>query len=214
MNSISYTLLADGRSDYALINVINWSIRNIDKYIAVNGKPADFSKFRNPPKLKDLHRRVEFAAENFPSQLLFVHRDAEVRNGLSVRVSEIEGHMTKSKYADPYVMIIPVQMTEAWLLISEEAIKRAAGNNNYGELKLPSTSRLESINDPKKILHGLLLEASGRKGRAKTKFNVHQAVHLVAEYTEDFAPLFELESFNCFYSQLERTIDEILTKTT
>ena len=100
---------------------------------------------------------------------------------------------------------------ENWLLFDIEALKKAAGNRNFrGVIDIPSLKNLEGINQPKEKLHNLLREISGLKGRNLDKFNVHQAVHLVADYIEDFGKLSNLESYNAFEADLKRVMQTFL----
>jgi hypothetical protein len=53
-------------------------------------------------------------------------------------------------------------MTEAWLLIDERPIRLAAGNpNGTQNLDLPDIRTLEDIPNPKHVLRGALLAATG-----------------------------------------------------
>jgi hypothetical protein len=53
----------------------------------------------------------------------------------------------------PVVCVIPVKMTEAWLLIDEKAIREAAGNPKGRQpLNLPKPSKTEELSDPKETL--------------------------------------------------------------
>jgi hypothetical protein len=102
-------------------------------------------------------------------------------------------------------------MMETWLLFDVEAIKKAAGNRNYKQpIELPKLKDLEKQQQPKEFLHSLLKEVSGRKGRQLDKFNVHQAVHLVAENIENFTHLRTLEAFRVFEDNLKGALGSLL----
>jgi hypothetical protein len=50
----------------------------------------------------------------------------------------------------PHVPVIPIRMTEAWLLLDEAEIRRVAGSpNGKVSLGLPKAKDVESIPDPK-----------------------------------------------------------------
>ncbi len=103
------------------------------------------------------------------------------------------------------VPVIPVRMTEAWLLTDESAIRRASGNpNGKVRLDLPPVSRLEALPDPKVELHRLLRVASELTGRRLKRLNEGSAVHRVAEYTESFHQLRELSAFVTLEDELRR----------
>jgi hypothetical protein len=95
-------------------------------------------------------------------------------------------------------------MTEAWLLINETALRRAAGNaNGQKPLELPHPSLLEQHSNPKNLLYDLLRDASERKGRRLSNFPVGQSALLVAEYIDDFSPLRNLSAFRSLEADLE-----------
>ena len=71
-----------------------------------------------------------------------------------------------------HVPVVPVRMTEAWLLVDEPAIRRVAGNpNGRCALDLPQVSKVETIADPKKLLKQVLATASELSGRRLKRFN-------------------------------------------
>jgi len=69
------------------------------------------------------------------------------------------------------VPIVPIRMTEAWLLLDEEAIRMVAGRPSGVEpLGLPTASRVEAVADPKARLRSALEMACGPSGRRLRKF--------------------------------------------
>ena len=113
------------------------------------------------------------------------------------RLAEIEESLKEARVAQkPVVCVIPVRMTEAWLLIDEAALRRAAGNpNGKQHLNLPSVARLEGLSDPKRVLYGLLRQASGFHGRRLKSLNRKLSGHRVADFIRDFRPLYRLTAF-------------------
>jgi hypothetical protein len=87
-------------------------------------------------------------------------------------------------------------MQEAWLLIDQAAIRRAAGNpNGTADLVLPAVGLIESITNPKGLLYELLKAASELRGRRLKKFRPDKHVRLIAEIISDFSPLRQLPAF-------------------
>jgi hypothetical protein len=98
-------------------------------------------------------------------------------------------------------------MTEAWLLIDEHAIRFASGNpNGRMELPLPKLAEVETLQDPKRMLHELLCKASGLRGRRLNKFVPHQKVPRVGEFCNDFNLLRRLPAFRAMEDQLTETL--------
>jgi hypothetical protein len=195
---VRYTLVADGPSDRALTHVIDWAVRE-----AVAGEDCElaprFADRESGPG--DLAERMRSAVTAFPCDLLFVHRDAE-RMARDVRCEEVREAAEAARVALP-VAVVPVRMTEAWLLLDANAIARAADRVGDLELELPPVSRLDRLPDPKSVLHQLLRDASGKSGRHHRRFarDIGNRVQRVAEYIETFAPLRALPAFREFEAE-------------
>lgn len=186
---LKYALLADGTSDRALLPIINWVLRRgrSDLEIAEPG-------FRARAPSAEMREEMCATLDEFGPDILFVHRDAENQDP-ELRRGEIPDldHVI--------VRVVPVRMTEAWLLFDEAAIRRAAGNPlGSGGLGLPTLRRIEDMPDPKTCLRDALLvasEVSGRR-RKRLKRDIAQSVHRVAELIADFAPLRQVSAFARF----------------
>ena len=156
-----YTLVADGSSDAILLPILTWSLKQ-QEVKAVVAQWADFSRIPRQPNTEE---RLRAALLLYPCDLLFVHRDAEAQPSNSRR-EEIAHALRFTDVA--HIPVVPVRMTEAWLLADETAIRSAAGNPNGMEnLNLPELRRLEDLNDPKKVLHDALIVASGLNARRR-----------------------------------------------
>lgn len=103
--------------------------------------------------------------------LVFIHRDADSIDPLP-RHEEIRKAVEALSAITPYVAIVPVQATEAWLLVDEQAIRQTADNpNGQIPLDLPKPTAVEKLHDPKQKLWELLRSASGLSGRKLERFN-------------------------------------------
>lgn len=197
---LRYALLADGSSDKVLMPIINWLLVQLDIPVAVQGEWADLSGC----SVRSLEDRLVRALDLYDCDLLFIHRDAEAQ-GRDQRLCEISSaiHHAGASFSCDYIPIIPVRMTEAWLLISENAIRYAAENRNGTvPLALPSLSRLESLNDPKDCLYDLLRTASQKTGRRLREFKPQRYVHRIPDVIDDFSPLRSLSSFQALESDV------------
>ena len=95
-------------------------------------------------------------------------------------------------------------MTEAWLLISEPALRSAALNpNGKVPLQMPSLQALESLPDPKQILHDLLRQASELNGRRLKNFRTNLRLRDIPPNIKDFTPLRQLSSFQALEADLQ-----------
>jgi hypothetical protein len=101
-------------------------------------------------------------------------------------------------------------MTEAWLLADELAIRSAAGNPNGTEsLNLPNVRTLEDLPDPKRVLHRALTTASGLSARRRSRLSVHQRVHLIPNYIDDYSRLNALPAFQALQQDIRMSIENL-----
>lgn len=209
MDELRYTLLSDGRSDQALMPLLNWILRQQGIHCAIQPDWADLPRLPRPPK--SLPDRILRTLELYPCDLLFIHRDAE-NQPRQIRVDEIKRAMKEVARGEscPAVCVVPVRMQEAWLLFDEAALRKAAGNQSGRQpLDFPPTSRLEQVPDPKGLLYELLREASGLAGRRRQRFPARLHARRVAEFITDFTPLRVLPAFRALESDLGEIISEM-----
>ena len=206
MKEIRYTLLADGSSDRALFPILSWLLYQYCSEYAVQGQWADLGRLPRPPK--ELSEKIRTCVELYRCDLLFVHRDAE---GVSrqKRVNEIRRALRDTPHP-PAVCVVPVRMTEAWLLSDEMAIRKAAANPHGRQpLQLPDIKRIEKLPNPKLILYDLLRLASGTANKRRLKaLAVNSMVFRVPRFTTSFVRLRELSAFKDFEKELSEIVIE------
>ena len=204
MNELRYTFLSDGSSDQALMPILTWLLRRHGVTWPIQPEWADLRRLPRQHKNLTLTDRIRWSLELYPSDLLFVHRDAEAIP-YQARQREIETALDSSNLEVnlPVICVIPIRMQEAWLLFDEQAIRFAAGNpNGRHPIELPSLTRVEALPDPKELLYELLREASGLAGKRRRQLRVQRLTRRVTEYIDDFSPLRNLSAFR----ELERDI--------
>jgi len=200
MPLIACTLLTDGTSDRVLMPLLQCLL---DKYCTVDYR-ISFATDGIPTGFRNLRDRIRYAIEQYPCDILFMHRDAE-REDPASRFGEISEAIQNEGCVLDVIPIVPVRMTEAWLLPYEVEIRRAAGNQaGRMPLNLPAAGRVEGVADPKALLFEALRVASGLGGQRLQRFDVHRARHRVGELIEDTGCLAPIGSF----SILESTIRE------
>jgi len=205
VKQLRYTLLSDGSFDRGLIPILSWLLRQHLPGTAIQSEWADLSRVRRSGQ--SLSHTIDVAIDLYPCDLLFVHRDAE-RASRAKRVAEIRKALEESAHPQsPVVCVVPVRMTEAWLLSDEGAIRRAAGNPN-GRVHPALPEDVESSRDPKHLLHELLIDASELTGRRRKKFRAAVAARNVARHIRNFAPLRRLTAFAALESELRQLIQE------
>lgn len=99
------------------------------------------------------------------ANLVFVHRDSDARTG-TARYTEIEAAITACGCDRQVVCVVPIQETEAWLLLDEMAIRRAVGRpRSTVQLGLPQPNAVQQVASPKERLQNALKLASEATGR-------------------------------------------------
>lgn len=203
MQSLRFTLVADGSSDRALLPILVWLLRQHFGRIPLQPELAELRHLHNPPRT--LRDRIKMSVDLYPCELLFVHRDAE-RTPIERRAQEIREALIQCQQdIPPVVCVIPVRMQEAWLLIDEAALRKGAGNPQGRQpLDIPDLNRLEGVPDPKRLLHDLLGQASGHRGRRLKRFRRDMGLHVhrVALEIDNFSPLRRLEAFRYVEDQV------------
>ena len=130
--------------------------------------------------------------------LIFAHRDAE-----NLRLDERRREFETLERQD-VVPVVPVRMSESWLLFDGPAIAKAAGAPS-SQVHVPDIAQIENIPDPKDRLDELLFQAAGapvgRRGRIFRRSIARRRVS-VAEYISDYSPLENVPAFRSFQEVL------------
>ncbi|HKZ42418.1 MAG TPA: hypothetical protein VJ044_15760 [Candidatus Hodarchaeales archaeon] len=206
MNELRYTLVSDGSFDVALLPILDWLLVQNGVDYAIQSNWADLRRLVLPAKT--LSEKIRTSMDLYPCEILFIHRDAE-REARETRVNEIKNAIREigNDNPFPYICVVPVRMTEAWLLFDARAIKHAAGNRHGRQrLNLPRLSELEGAANPKQILFELLQRSSRLSGRRLKRFPVRYHASRVSYLISDFSPLRDLSAFRSLESELRTLI--------
>lgn len=198
MKELIVTLAADGETDQALEPIVEWVLRQ--------HRPDWGITLHFVSRGHRLERRIPNALGLYPCNLLCIHRDAEAESPASRRreIREIMDRRLRPGEPQPYVSIVPVRMTEAWLLFDERAIRCAAGNpNGKMALNLPKLSDVEGIEDPKAVLRNALDVARELPARRRRSGHGGREAIQVAWNISDYSPLRELPAFREFERELQ-----------
>lgn len=195
--------LGDGTSDNGIVPQIENLAASLSIEIAVTS--PDLSRLLKPPG-RAIEDKLRAAVEKGGRyDLIIVHRDAD-RDGRDARLLEITNAVRKVTPDTDYTVVIPVRMTEAWLLTDERELRQVAGNPRGTIcLNLPEPARVESIPDPKRVLKETLGIASGLSGRKFDKFHDRFSQHR-RQLLERLDPRGRVElvtSWRCFVTDLE-----------
>jgi len=201
--SISFAFLCEGPSDTGLIAHLETLLVHFGAQEAT-GMP-DTRKGTIRARLRQLLTEGTGAGIN----MVFIHRDSDGpdREG---REREIRRGVEESGFPHPFIPVIPVQETEAWLLLDEQAIRDVVASKGKQPLRLPKPNAIEGTRKPKEILQKALLTASETSGRRlkkeKNSFNHHRRVLL--QRLDPLGAVRDLPS----WQRLERDIQRALTQ--
>jgi len=196
---VRFTISAEGSSDEVLLPILKWTL---GQYHPEVESELYFDDFHRVGRQSNLMGRLQASVALYPCDVLVVHRDADGEDPL-VRELEIRSAVATLEGVRRAVFVVPVRMTECWLLTDEVAIRAAAGYpRGHANLSLPKMAELEGLTDPKGRLHQTLRVASGYTGRRLKQFSPERAVHRVAERTETFENVAGLPGFVRFRESL------------
>jgi hypothetical protein len=165
---VHFVLVCEGRSDEGLVPHIE-RLLITEGVSEVTGTAPDFGMIPHQGRtvFDKLRTAIQLEAS---ANLIIIHRDADIRDP-EPRYREIALAVERLRLETPWVAIVPVQETEAWLLLDETAIRSVAGNpNGRVELALPPPARAERIVNPKEFLENTLVVASELTGRRVVRF--------------------------------------------
>lgn len=170
-------LLAEGTSDAPLAGLVEQLMRPHGVQLRLIA--PDFAAF-NTEVGSTLRERLRVALKYLagPPHCLVLHRDADKEEPIG-RVAEMREAIAMCQVDAPLVPVVPVRMTEAWLLLDEVNIRRASGNpRGSAALHLPQVNDVERLVDPKAVLRDALIIASELRGRRRAgvarRFTAHR----------------------------------------
>jgi hypothetical protein len=203
---LSGLFLAEGSSDLPLAEIVESIF--LDKGIRLTLSSPDFTALKVK---KDVRSQVDAGMQlsgGAPVNVVVVHRDAD-GDGMDRRVQEIQtatNHLTESAV----VGIIPVRMTEAWLLLDEQAIRQVAGNpKGSTPLNLPTVREAERVADPKALLFEVIMRAANVTGRRRerTARRFNQNRRQLLERLDRAGPVCSLKSWQAMVDRIDEVIE-------
>jgi hypothetical protein len=191
---ISFALLREGTSDEGLAALLR-ELLVASGFDRVSGLARAY-RGTSAEKLAALQ------AEDSDVQVVFVHRDADSR-APDPRRSEIVA--ASAHFSGDTIPIVPIQATEAWLLVDEAAIRTVAGKpNSRVDIGLPALRQIENLSDPKKCLREALVRASETTGRRRreqvNRFSTNR--RLLLERLDPNGPVASLPSWQVLRSDV------------
>ncbi|MCY3785792.1 MAG: hypothetical protein OXG47_03590 [bacterium] len=195
--------LADGSSDEPLGEHLEVLCARRD--LAVRVTTPDLRRLPRPPGHRVADRLQAILDLGDIPDILFVHRDAEGQDP-ERRFTEVDRAVARVCRDLPHVAVVPVRMTEAWLLLDEQSIREVAGRpNSTVDLGLPPVSGIETQPDPKSLLECALETASGLTGRRRDRFRRSFGQHrrTLLQRLDIDGPVRRLKAWQALESELD-----------
>ena len=152
---MEFFLLCEGTSDEALVEHLETLVsrQGVDEVLGISRSGGG--------SVRDKIRALSEDGAKF--DFVVVHRDADQRDS-APRIAKVETALRAVGL--PGCPVVPVHMTEAWLLVDESAIREVVGRPSGREpLNLPKLGNIEQTHDPKAVLKAALVAAAGGTGR-------------------------------------------------
>ena len=207
---LQFVLIGEGSSENALIS----HLENVCLELGadeVTGIELDFRRLPEPIK-KTVAAKLSAAMQLEPrADLFLIHRDADSRDP-QPRYVEIADAVTKCQCQKPWVAIVPVQETEAWLLLDEDAIRRVANKpHGRGSLDLPSPHEVEGKANPKELLQQAIATASETAGdrRRETNANFPENRRILLQSLSVHGPIRQLPAWKRMYADIGNALNAI-----
>lgn len=199
MREIVFGIYAEGNTDYRYFEVL--LERYSTQYCVEQGIDAGISliTIRNKGDYPTtfLEKMLTIETEYAGLHYIFVHNDADARSSDAVLEHKWEPWMNQCKDTTCWVAVVPIRMTESWMLADTEAIKSTfivKSENIRGVLE---DRDVESIPNPKDVLREI-----ARQGKQNKLFNYEA---LIAKRT-NFVELERLSSFRFLQAQIQEKI--------
>ena len=200
--------LADGPSDEPLGAHVGHLARQHG--VDLDVVTPDLRRLDPPPGLQVAARVAAVLAFDDAFDLVIVHRDAEGQTP-SLRYAEVRAGVDTIRPGLASIPVVPVRMTESWLLVNEEAIRLVAGRpTGTMELNLPQVGSIEQLPNPKATLRRVLETASGAQGRRLQAFRRDFGTQRrrLLEMLDRSGPVTVLSG----WQELERTVATVVTQ--
>lgn len=207
--TLRFLFVGEGSSDHALVEPLQELCLRLGAS-EVQGIAPDLRRSQSESiRVAD---KLETALQLEPNvDLVFIHRDSDDPDP-DPRYSEIRKAVRNVDTRIPWIAVVPVQATEAWALVDENAIRRAADNPNGNvPIDIPRPSQVENISDPKSYLEDLLVRASEHSGRHLKRFrrDLAQRKFYLIEQLDLDGPVSQIPSWNRLRSDISEVLDNI-----
>jgi len=204
---VYFVLIGEGSSDSGMVR----HLETLCIHAGADEASGIAPDFRQLPRIgRSVRDKLRAAVELEPSaNLLLIHRDADSRDHRP-RYDEILEAIRINNMEVPHVAVVPVQETEAWLLLDEAAIRRVAANpRGRVPLNLPTPAAVERLANPKEFLQRALINAAEVTGRRLDRFKMQFGTqrHTLLEFLAIGGPLEQVASWTRLRTDIQAAIN-------
>ena len=206
---LSGLFVCEGTSDQPLADIVEYLF--VERDVTLRLSRPDFSVMDRVGRDVGSKLLTGSRLMGKPIDVAVVHRDADSA-GRDSRCNEIQRAVEASEIGCNFVPIIPVKMTEAWLLLNEREIRIVAGNpNGRDDISLPRASEVERIADPKHRLQDCLSRAASARGRRRDTISKRFPQHRrqLLERLNLHGPITTLSSWRALVQDIEEFISNL-----
>lgn len=203
MKQIIFGVFAEGPTDYRFFSIL--LERYLSHFCYVNQVDVDIlpailikADEKYPSSFIDRMKHIEqehTSTGGLP--YVFIHNDADSRTLDQVLTHKWEPWLNECKNSSMWLAIIPIKMTEAWMLADTSALQSTFIIDQKSVQQIIGTSNPESINEPKSKLREI---AKTGKQKRITNFEENLAKRINLELLE------QLPSFQFLKEQIQERI--------
>lgn len=185
MASLVMALFAEGTTDYRFLNSLiqRTASRILQRHSMSSVDVSELQNIHSGTGLSRVERILRAAQKAHGYHLLLLHADSDARSRDDAWSERIEPGMTRAlnesksgtNLCESMVPVIPVRMTESWMLADPETLIDVIGARTTVSVPMlpDNPSEVERIADPKGTLRAVLnFLLGGRKHRRRRDFNV------------------------------------------
>jgi hypothetical protein len=150
---------------------------------------------------------------DFGITILCVHTDADdssdnnvYNNKINPALTEIEN--TKEDICKVIIPVVPVQMTESWMLADKELLKKEIGTNK-NDTELDIYKNPEQYADPKAVIENAIRVASQERTRRHRKDLALSDLYLSMGQAISIDKLEQIPSYNKFQENIRKALRQL-----
>jgi hypothetical protein len=203
---LTMAFYAEGTTDFRfLIPIIRRTVEEIilDSDYEIDIYPIEeIKKIKGESFNEEIHKVAKKTEEN-QIKCLFLHCDADSNSKDQVMKNKIIPALKTIK-SQKIIPIIPVYMTEAWMLADLELLKDEINANNISNQDLGFNKQAEKYSNPKEIISNAILKAQSSKSRRKRNLSIAE-LYSPLGHKISLEKLKNLQSYKDFYNNLKDT---------